>query len=153
MLIDVSIGLLPHFTCLDALIPRVIEFCVTRRSTVSEPRTSATTTTAFAGVLHGAAFGTHRTDHSRRRACWWGLHVNIGQGHKEKEYNHNNYLHALCLELTFAGLHALKPFMINISVACTSALFIPGTARSATTNSAGLLEYAALSTRHRITDR
>ena len=130
------------------------EFCVTSTPADPEPRPAVTATTAFAGVLHGAAFGAHRTDHSRRRACWWGLHVNIGQGYKEKGYNnHSSRLHALYLELTFAGLHALKPFMINISVACTSALFIPGTARSATTDSAGFLEYAALSTRHRITDR
>ena len=57
------------------------------------------------------------------------------------------------IELTFAGIHALKPFVINISVAFTSARFIPGTTRSATADSAGFLEYAALSTRHRITDR
>ena len=120
------------------------EFCVTSTSADPEPRPAVTTTTAFAGVLHGAAFGTHRTDHSRRRACWWGLHVNIGQG---------NYLHALYPELTFAGLHALKPFVINISVACTSTILVPSTARSATTDSAGFLECTALSTRHRIADR
>ena len=138
---------------MDPLVPRVAKFCITSSSADPEPRPAVTATTAFAGVLHGAAFGAHSTDHCCRRACWWGLHVNIGQGYKEKEYNHNDYLHGLCLELTFAGLHALKPFMINVSVACTSALFIPGTARSATTDSAGFLEYAALSTRHRITDR
>ena len=88
-----SLGLHPCFTGPDALIPCVIELGVASTSTVSEPRAAATATTAFAGVLHGAAFGTHRIDHSRRRAYWWGLHVNIGQRYKEKEYNHNNYLH------------------------------------------------------------
>ena len=48
------------------------------------------------------------------------------------------------LELTCAGLDALKPHAIGVSVAGTSTLLIPSTARSATTGSAGFLESAAL---------
>ena len=70
-----------RFACLDALVPRVTEFCVSSTPAVSEPRTAATATTTFARFLDGTAFETHGTDHSRR-ACW-GLHANIGQGHKE----------------------------------------------------------------------
>ena len=54
------------------------------------------------------------------------------------------------LERTFAGCHALRPPVINIFVADTSAVLIPSTARSAATDSAGLLERAALRARHRI---
>ena len=60
------------------------------------------------------------------------------------------YRHAVNIELTFAGLHALKPPAINSCVAGTSAVLIPSTARSATTDSAGFLKHAALFTRHRI---
>ena len=61
-------------------------------------------------------------------------------------------LHAVNLELTFASLHALKPTVINVSVASTSAVLKPNTARSATTDSAGFLERAALRACHRISD-
>ena len=54
------------------------------------------------------------------------------------------YLHAISLALTFASLHALKPPVINVSVASTSTVLKPSTARSATTDSAGFLERAAL---------
>ena len=57
-----------------------------------------------------------------------------------------------CAELTFARLHALRPTVIHVSVAGTSAGFKPSTARSATTESAGLLERPALWTHHRISD-
>ena len=60
---------------------------------------------------------------------------------------------AVSLELTFAGLHALKPAVISVPVASTSAVLKPSTARSATTLSAGFLERATLSARHRISDR
>ena len=62
------------------------------------------------------------------------------------------HLHALSLELTFAGLHALKPPVINVSVAGTSTVLKPSTTRSATTDSAGFPERAALWARHRISD-
>ena len=51
--------------------------------------------------------------------------------------------------LTFASLDALKPVVINISLADTSTVLIPSTARSATTDSAGFLERAALWARRR----
>ena len=54
------------------------------------------------------------------------------------------YLHASSLELTFAGLHALNPAVIGVSVARTPALLKPSTARSATTDSTGFLERVAL---------
>ena len=54
------------------------------------------------------------------------------------------YLRAVDIELTFAGLHALIPLVINVSVVGTSAVLIPSTTRSATTDSAGLLKLAAL---------
>ena len=63
------------------------------------------------------------------------------------------YLHTIGLELTFAGLHAFRPPVINISVADSSAVLEPSAARSATADSAGFLERAALWTRHLIGDR
>ena len=56
------------------------------------------------------------------------------------------------LELTFTGLHAFGPPMINILVDNSSAVFEPSTARSAATDSAGFLECATLSARCRTTD-
>ena len=58
--------------------------------------------------------------------------------------------HAIGLELTFADLDALRPPVINVPVADTSAILKPSTARSATTDSAGFLERATPSARHRI---
>ena len=55
------------------------------------------------------------------------------------------------LELTFAGLGALKPPVTSVSVASTPAIIIPSTARSTTTGSAGFPERAALWARHLIT--
>ena len=52
------------------------------------------------------------------------------------------------IELTFAGLHAIRPPVINVSVAATSTVLKPSTAGSATTDSAGFLERTALWTRH-----
>ena len=51
------------------------------------------------------------------------------------------------LKLTFADVHAFKPAVIDVSVADTSAVLVPSTARSAATDSAGFLEHAALRTR------
>ena len=59
-------------------------------------------------------------------------------------------VHGGSIGLTFAGLHALKPPVISVSVASTSAVLIPSTARSATTDNSGFLELAALWARHRI---
>ena len=57
------------------------------------------------------------------------------------------------ISLTFADLQALKPVVINVSVANTSTVLKPSTARSATTNFAGFLEYPTLWARHRIGNR
>ena len=57
------------------------------------------------------------------------------------------HLHAIALELTFAGLRTLKPAVISVSVDVTSAVLIPSTARSATTDPARFRERAALWTR------
>ena len=57
-------------------------------------------------------------------------------------------VHGGSIGLTFAGLHALKPCVINVSVASTSAVLMPSTARSATTDSAGFSKSVALWTRH-----
>ena len=54
------------------------------------------------------------------------------------------YLYRISLGLTSAGFGAFKPPMIGVSVAGTSAILIPSTARSATTGSARFLERAAL---------
>ena len=54
------------------------------------------------------------------------------------------YLNALSLELTFAGLHALKPLVTNVCIACTSTVLKPSTTRSTTTHSPGFLERPAL---------
>ena len=51
------------FACLHAVTPRVIEFRVACISTVPEPAATATTTTAFAGLVStalGAHGGRHR---------------------------------------------------------------------------------------------
>ena len=56
------------------------------------------------------------------------------------------------IELTFAGLYALKPPVVHVSVADTSAVLIPSTTRSATTDSAGLPKLAALWALHLMTN-
>ena len=65
---------------------------------------------------------------------------------------HKHYLHVVRLELTLAGLHAIKPLVINVSIACTSTVLIPSTARSTAAGSAGSAERATLWTGHRIPD-
>ena len=45
-------------------------------------------------------------------------------------------LHGISLGLTFAGLAALEPLVIGVSVVETSTILIPSTSRSATTGSA-----------------
>ncbi len=62
-------------------------------------------------------------------------------------------LHVIGLELTFAGIHAFRPPAINISVADSSAVLEPSAARSATTDSAGFPEHAALWARYLISNR
>ena len=69
MSVDDCLGLLPWFAGLDALIPRVIKLEVTSASAVSEPGTTATAATNFAGFRDDTAFGAYGTN-GRRRACW-----------------------------------------------------------------------------------
>ena len=64
-----SLGLRPCFADLDALVPRVIELGVISTSTVSEPRTSATATTAFPRFGDSAAFGAPGLVGRRHRGC------------------------------------------------------------------------------------
>ena len=56
----------------------------------------------------------------------------------------------ISLGLTFASLNALKPPVINVSVADTSAVLKPGAPGGATTGSVRLLKLAALWARHHI---
>ena len=50
-------------------------------------------------------------------------------------YSHS-YIHIIDLELTFAGLHAIGPPVINVFAATSSAALEPSTPRSAATDSA-----------------
>ena len=63
------------------------------------------------------------------------------------------YLHGVRLGLTFAGLDALVPPVISVSVAGTSTILIPSTTRSATTDPAGFLECATHCAHHLTSDR
>ena len=91
-MVDGCIVLRLRFAGVDALVPRVMTFCVTSStSAVSKPRTAATATTTFAGFHDDAASGAYGID-GRRRGCWC-LHVGISQRHigqsqtEEKSYN------------------------------------------------------------------
>ena len=125
----------------------MIKFCVTSASAVSEPRTTATAATNFPGFRDYAAFGTGGTD-GRRRGCRC-VYVGVGQNTK-METQKQSLLHGVDLGLTFAGLGALRPPVISVSVTDTSATLIPSTSKSATADSAGFRELAALWARHLI---
>ena len=73
-----------------------------------------------------------------------------GQRLREKEGS--QCITCVSLKLTFAGLQALKPPMSNISVGGSSAVLVPSTARSATTDAAGFRKRATLWARHHISD-
>ena len=135
----------------------MLKVCVTSTSAVFEPRTTATATTAFTRFKDGAALGTYGTD-CCRCGCWC-LYVGISRKQKRKNALIVHclvwvkiYLHTGTLELTFAGLHALKPSVLNVAVTSASAVLKPSTARSATTGSAGFLERATLWARHHVRD-
>ena len=125
-------------------------------SAVCEPRTTATAATEFPGFRDDSAFEAYGTDSRRRRRSCWFIDVNIAQNIKTNTRSSyclvcmKIYLHGISLGLTFAGLNAVKPPVISVSFAGTSAVLIPRTARCATTNSAGFLERAALWARHLI---
>ena len=59
---------------------------------------------------------------------------------------------SVSLELTCTGLHALRPCVIRVSGARTSAGLEPRTTGSTTTDLAGFLEGAALETCHHTDD-
>ena len=129
-------------------------FGVTSTSTVSEPRTAATTTTNFSRFLDCTAFVAYGADEHRRRDCCY-LCVNIGQ-RKQKDtltgHGLAMHLHATGLELTLARFHAFRPAVINIVAANSSTVPEPSTARSATTDSAGFLECSTIWTRFHMSD-
>ena len=133
-----SLGLRPCFADLDALVPRVADIGVTSTSTVFEPGTAATATTAFPRFSDGTALTTYGP--SGRRGCdCWDIYVSIGKKTKRKTLGSQCLvvqLHVIRLELTFAGLHAFRPHVNNIFAAASSTLLEPSTARSATTDSA-----------------
>ena len=119
------------FAGLNALVPRVIKLGVTGTSAVSEPRTTATTATKFPRFRDDAAFGTGETN--GRRDCWC-VYVDIDQNTKMKTRKQS--LHSVRLGLTFTGFDALKPPVISVSVAGSSTILVPSTARSTTTGAA-----------------
>ena len=124
----------PCFTGLDAVVPRVINLDSTSSPTVSEPRTAAATTTAFPRFRDGAALATFGPAGCRRRGCC-NLYVNIRQETNKVTLSSHclvMQLHLMGLELTFAGLHAFRPLVINTFA--SSAVLEPSTARSATTD-------------------
>ena len=62
------------------------------------------------------------------------------------------YIYGVSLGLTVAGLDALKPPVISVSIADTSTVLIPSTPRSAATLSAGFLERATFGARRRFSE-
>ena len=160
---DDDLGLRMCFADLDSLVPRVINVCVASTSAVFEPRTSSTATTSLARFVDRAAFRSYRTVNCCR-SCWYYMWTFIGQRRKEKNTCDSDCLltslhkvvwiaHATSLELTFTCLDALSPPVINITVAYTSTVFIPSTARSAAADSTRFGERTTLWARHRISDR
>ena len=83
----------------------------------------------------------------------WAL-VQVTKRKVAKQSLHENTVtYHITLELTFAGLHALRPSVINVYAACTSAVLKPSTTRSATALSTGFRERAAPVTRSHFHDR
>ena len=145
----------PCFAGFDPFVPGMTKVCVASSATFFEPRTAATTTTNLTGFLDSNTFGAYGTGN----CCGCsGSYVEIGQRYKEKKLLYHclvcarRHLHGINIELTFAGLQALRPPVTNVSVACSSAVIIPSTARSTATGSARFLERTALWARHRISD-
>ena len=75
------------------------------------------------------------------------------QREKGKTLNSQCFCHAITWELTFAGLHAFRPPVINIAGAKLSAVLEPSTARSATADSARFPECSTPWARQRVSDR
>ena len=121
-------------------------FCIASTSTVSEPGTSATATTVSPRSRDGAASGAYGNGGRRCRVCR-GVCVALTKTKGGKSVASwycldENVLYTVSLELTFAVQHALKPFVINVFVAGTPAVLVPGTTRSATAVSTGFRERA-----------
>ena len=112
-----------------------------------------TATTILAGFLDDATLGADRFSWCRR-GCWC-LYMNITQRNRRKKKLDSLLmnLHAILLGLTFTGFYAFNPSVLRISIAGASTVLVPSTAGSATTDSAGFLERAALSACHCIGDR
>ena len=116
-----------------------MKLVVTSTCAVSEPRTAATTTTAFPRFRDGAAFVAFGPDGRQPRGCWYLYYVSIGQMNDEKNARQSlvsHAVHAKANKLTFACLRAFRPPVINIFAATSSTVLEPSTARSATTGSA-----------------
>ena len=62
-------------------------------------------------------------------------------------------MHAIFLALTFAGLQTFRPPVLHNFITGPSAVLVPSTPGSATTDSARFLERTALWAGHRISDR
>ena len=135
MSIASSIGLRPCLTDLDARVPRVTELGITSTSTVSEPRTTVTTTTAFPRFTNHATVVTYGDDDRPRRDCWY-VYVSIGQRkNREKLSSHCLVMQLHVIIFTFAGIQAFRPHVISIFAATSSTVLKPSTARSAATDS------------------
>ena len=144
---DDCLGLPPCFAGLQALVPRVIRLGVTSTSTLAEPGATAATTTHLTGFLCDAAFRAYGTD-SRCQDCNMRTSIQRLRAIRYTSHRAKMYLHTSSLELTFAGLRALDPRVVNVSIASTSAILIPSTTGSATTCSPVLLECATIRTHH-----
>ena len=117
----------------------MINLGVISTSAVFEPRTTVTAATDFPRFRDDAAVGAYGND-GCRRGCRC-VYVVIGHNTKIKTRKHSLlvcekiYLPGISIGLTFAGFHSLKPHVISVSVAGTSTVLVPITARSATTGS------------------
>ena len=80
---------------------------------------------------------------------YWSKHNSKKRGNSHYLVCARIYLHAINPELTFAGLHSLRPPVVYVSVGSTSAVLVPSTAGSATTDSARFPKRCTLRTRCR----
>ena len=53
------------FASLDALVPRMLKFCIASSPALSEPRTATSATTQLAGILDGTTLEAQETDGRR----------------------------------------------------------------------------------------
>ena len=116
----------------------MVKLGVTSTSTVSEPRAATSTTTVFTRFPDGAAFAAYEHDACSRRGCWYLYVEFVKEANRKKKCQCHclvMQLHFMDLELTFTGLHAIRPAVINMFAAKSSTFLEPSTARSATTDS------------------